>query len=71
MAVDPGTLGKVLSSIATIFSDPKFQKSIFGEYSDGTKRSLIDAWNGEVLSPKQRRKKLYKKKKSGKKKIRL
>ena len=32
---------------------------------------VIDALNGEVLTPKEKRDKLYKKKKAGKKKIRL
>lgn len=71
-AKDTGKLiAKVAATVVTICSNKKFQESIFGTYSDGTRRNFFDAWNGEVLSPKQRRKKLYKKKKSGKKKIRL
>ena len=60
-----------IAALVALCSSKDFQKMLFGTYSDGKTRSFIDAWNGEVLSPKQRQKKLYKKRKSGKKKIRL
>lgn len=56
------------------------KKFLCGTYTDGTPRSLIDAWNDEILSPKSRdirlkeiekRRELYNEwlnKKSGKKK---
>lgn len=60
-----------LSELTKVCSRSDVQKMVFGTYSDGKPRSLFDAINGEVLSPKQKREKLYKKRKSGKKKIRL
>ena len=58
MAVDPKKIEDV-------------KKTIFGTYGNGKTRSVIDALNGEVLTPKEKKDKLYKKKKAGKKKIRL
>lgn len=58
-------------ALIALCSSKDVQKMLFGTYSDGKTRSFIDAWNGEVLSPKQRQKKLYKKRKNGRKKIRL
>lgn len=57
--------------LSNLCSNEDVQKALFGTYSNGKPRSMVDAMNGEILSPKQRRKKLYKKRKSGKKKIRL
>lgn len=60
-----------VGTLIALCSSKEVQKMLFGTYSDGRTRSFIDAWNGEVLSPKQRQKKLYKKRKNGRKKIRL
>lgn len=60
-----------VGALIALCSSKEVQKMLFGTYSDGRTRSFIDAWNGEVLSPKQRQKKLYKKRKNGRKKIRL
>lgn len=69
-----GKASKVVSTLGEltkVCSDVKIQKMVLGTYSDGTPRSVFDAINGEILSPKQKRNKLYKKRKSGKKKIKL
>lgn len=60
-----------LKEVSKLCTEKEVQKMIFGTYSDGRARSLIDAINGEILSPKQKRDKLYKRRKAGKKKIRL
>jgi hypothetical protein len=60
-----------LMQLIDLCSTDKVQKMLFGTYSNGKARSMVDAINDEVLSPKQRKSKLYKKRKSGKKKIRL
>lgn len=63
---------KLLESVIGLLTNETIQKSIFGEYSDGNTRSIMDSLNGEVLSPSQKAKKLYKKKKKvGKKKLKL
>lgn len=59
-------LEKIITTEAKVLTDKSVQKVIFGEYSDGTPRSLVDSWNGETLSPKEKKKTL--KKKGGKKK---
>lgn len=59
------------SQVIGVVTNEDLRKTILGTYSDGKPRSLVDAMNDEVLSPKQRQKKLYKKRKSGKKKIKL
>jgi hypothetical protein len=63
---------KLIESIINLMTNETIQKSIFGQYSDGNTRSIMDSLNGEVLSPKQKAKKIYKKKKKvGKKKLKL
>jgi hypothetical protein len=63
---------KLIESVIGLLTNETIQKSIFGEYSDGNTRSIMDSLNGEVLSPSQKAKKLYKKKKKvGKKKLKL
>lgn len=47
--------------------DDNIQKAVFGQYSDGSPRSFVDALHGEYISPKDKHK-LTKKKKKGKKK---
>ncbi len=63
---------KFLIDTATgLMANEKLQRTLFGEYSDGTPRSLSDCLDGEILSPKDREKMLYKGKrklKSGNKK---
>lgn len=61
----------IISTVLKLSSNEDLQKMICGTYSDGTPKSLIDSIHGEVLSPKDKRKKLYKKKKVKHKKIRL
>lgn len=34
------------------------KKMIFGTYTDGSPRSLVDAWNDEIMSPKSREKRI-------------
>lgn len=65
------TVVAVVGEVINAATNEDLRKTILGTYSDGQPRSVIDALNGEVLSPKQQRKKLYKKRKSGKKKIKL
>lgn len=63
---------KLVESVINLLTNETIQKSIFGQYSDGNTRSIMDSLNGEVLSPRQKAKKIYKKKKKvGKKKLKL
>lgn len=62
---------KVVTTAAKLLTDKSVQKVIFGEYSDGSPRSLVDSWNGETLSPKQKQKIRKKKGKKKKNKIKL
>lgn len=75
MAIDKDTIKVVIETIVHAASEnvstKKLQKTLCGEYEDGSTRNVIDAVNGEIFSPKQRKNKLYKKRKSGKKKVRL
>lgn len=58
-------LKEVGTAAIAILSNTVVQKMLLGTYSDGETRSLPDALNGEVLSPKSKEK--YKKKKDKKK----
>lgn len=58
----------ILDAVVAVSKSPSIQKALLGSYSDGTPRSLTDALDGEVLSPKQREEYLYKKKKKKHKK---
>lgn len=69
--IAPELIGMALKKGGELISSEKLQKSLFGTYSDGKTRNLIDAWHGEVLSPKQKRDRKYKKKKVKSKKIKL
>lgn len=64
-------VGVLLSKGEKLLSSGKIQEALFGTYSNGKPRNLIDALNGEVLSPKQKRNMKYKKKKVKNKKIKL
>lgn len=66
-----GDVMKVAAGIWKIVNTPEVKRSIFGEYSDGTPRSVVDGIYGEILSPKQKKKKKYKKKKKKHKKVRF
>lgn len=61
-----GTIKVLVAAAGAMVANEKIQKTLFGTYSDGTPRSLADCLEGEILSPKDRKKMLYKK--SGKKK---
>lgn len=62
------TIRTLVAAAGGLFANEKIQRSLFGEYSDGTPRSLPDCLEGEILSPKDREKMLYKKKKKNIKK---
>ena len=65
-------IGKIVGIITEAVTDKNVQKAVFGTYSDGKPRSLVDCVNGEFLSPKDREKYVYKKKKKkGKKKSKI
>lgn len=58
----------VLETATMLVNNRSLQKTLFGVYSDGTTRSFADCLSGEFLSPKDREKVVYgKKKKKGKK----
>jgi hypothetical protein len=61
-----GAVADILASAAT---SKKGRKAICGTYSDGTPRSMVDAWRDEYISPKDRERwdKMKKKKKKAKK----
>lgn len=61
----------IAKAILSLSSSEDLQKLICGTYSDGTPKSVIDSIHGEVLSPKDKKKKIYKKKKVKHKKIKL
>lgn len=61
-------IGAILEGTAKVLTNKKVRKTLFGEYTDGSARSLSDCLDGEILSPKERKKYTSKKKKSKKKK---
>ncbi len=56
----------VIDAVVSICATEKIQRLLCGTYSDGEVRSVPDALNGEIYSPKQKARKG--KKKSKKKK---
>ena len=72
MAVDVGKIAQVVTVVGKtatdILSNEQVSKNLYGSYSDGTQRSMTDAFKGEYLSPKQKKKidKKIKKMKEGK-----
>lgn len=61
----------IVQATLDVATDKGVRKALFGVYSDNTPRSLVDCIHGEILSPKDREKYVYKKKskkKKGKKK---
>lgn len=57
--MDIKTIVSGAKEIATILGSDTVRESLLGSYSDGTTRSLPDAWNGEFMSPKEKKKVLY------------
>ena len=58
----------IVEAASTLSRNKGLQKTLFGVCSDGTTRSFADCLSGEFLSPKDREKVVYgKKKKKGKK----
>lgn len=66
MSKKASTVKALVAAAGGLFANEKIQRSLFGEYSDGTPRSLPDCLEGEILSPRDRERMLYKK--NGKKK---
>lgn len=61
----------IIEGVTDLVASDKARSLLFGEYSDGTPRSLPDCLDGEILSPKDRKNIIYgkqKKKKQNKKK---
>lgn len=61
-------VGKIISTVADVASNKGIQKMVLGEYTDGSPRSILDAIDGEILSPKDRKKYVIPEKKKKKKK---
>lgn len=67
--MDASSLIKIAVDVASAVAETDgFKSMMFGEYSDGTPRSLPDAIREEEFSPKQKAKAKKKKKKKKKKK---
>lgn len=61
-------VSSIVETVVSVASDKGVQKALFGVYADNTPRSFVDCVNGEILSPKQKEKYIYKDKKNKKKK---
>lgn len=61
------TIKTILEYSSAILNSSRTRKVLFGEYADGTPRSLPDCLDGEILSPKERKKYMHNNKKKGKK----
>lgn len=61
-------IATILSTVTEVAKNKTIKKCIFGEYADGSPRSLMDALDGEILSPKERKVYMCKEKKGNKKK---
>lgn len=61
-------IATIIEAATTVAKNKSIKKCIFGEYADGTPRSLMDALDGEFLSPKERKAYMKKEKKGNKKK---
>lgn len=55
----------IIQAVGTALTSKGARKALFGTYTDGTPRSLVDSLDGEFRSPAEKAKK--KKKKNGKK----
>lgn len=60
-------VAKIIGTIGSIVISKEGRKFLCGTYADGSPRSLKDALNGEIYSPKEKDKKLKKHKKAKKK----
>lgn len=58
----------LITAMAGILTNKKVKKTILGEYSDGTTRSFADAVTGEIISPEDKERYLFKKRRKKKKK---
>ena len=52
-------ISTVISVVNELAGSEKVQTFLCGKYSDGTPRSLPDALNDELYSPKQKKNKAY------------
>lgn len=60
---ESGIMGKgkiLIETTEQLLQNKNLQGMILGKYSDGTPRSIPDAINGVLLSPKERKKELKK-----------
>lgn len=72
--MDKTKLGNIATGVASVIkevtSNSTIQKLVLGTYSDGATRSISDALDDEIYSPKQRGKAIKRNKKRNKKKNR-
>lgn len=61
------SLKAIVDCSIAVLNSSKARKVLFGEYADGSPRSLPDCLDGEILSPKERKNYVYKHKKKLKK----
>ena len=59
---------EIISVASELIANEDVKKTVLGTYSDGSSRSIGDAFSGEILSPKDKETYIYKKKKKGDKK---
>ena len=72
-------IATAMLTVISIASSKHVRKAVFGTYTDDTPRSIADWLDGEILSPKDRKKylkdvskkKKKNKKKKGKKKVKI
>ena len=60
---ESGNMGKgkiLIETTEQLLQNKNLQGMILGKYSDGTPRSIPDAINGVLISPKERKKELKK-----------
>ena len=67
MAKKKSTVGKIVDTVMDAASCKGIQKLVLGEYTDGSPRSIFDAIDGEILSPKDTKKYVVPEKKGKKK----
>ena len=62
--MDVGKIAEVIAVIGKeVVGNSDIKKFAFGTYTDGSTRNVVDAINGEYMSPKTKKKHLKKKKK--------
>lgn len=65
---DPKIIAETIVAVSEkILKNEDLQGMVCGRYSDGTPRSIPDALNGELMSPKEKKKAMKKIKKRKKK----